>query len=96
MTDFEFDTPPSPGTNRSAKPTECATCGGDKFVVVRLRSPEQTAWMNDHGLKASRDSFHEEMAPCPDCNPIEVIYHLVGGKKFRSMDAAATRQALAQ
>ena len=34
MTDFQFDTPPSPGTNRSAATTECETCGGDRFVPV--------------------------------------------------------------
>ena len=95
-TPFEFDTGTTPGTNRSAPITRCTTCHGDRFVTVRLRSPEQTAWMNEHGIKANPKSFHEEVSPCPDCHPIEVEYYLMGGHRFRSMDAAATRQALAQ
>ena len=34
MADFEFDSPPSPGTNRSAPITDCPTCDGDRFVPV--------------------------------------------------------------
>ena len=96
MTGFEFDDTTAPGTNRSAAPTRCTTCGGDRFVTVRLRSPEQTAWMNHHGIKASRVSFHEETAPCPDCHPIEVTYYRVDGSRFRTMDPAAVRAALTQ
>lgn len=32
MTGFSFDPTPSPGTNRTAPVTDCATCGGDRFV----------------------------------------------------------------
>ena len=82
------------GTNLSAKITNCRTCHGDRFVTVRLRSPEQTAWMNDHKITAPKDRFFEEVAPCPDCNPIVVEYFLTGGSRFRSMDATAAREAL--
>ena len=34
MTGFEFDGPPSPGTNRTAPITDCPTCDGDRFVPV--------------------------------------------------------------
>ena len=95
MSEYVGDTAPGPGTNREAKPTSCVTCGGDRFVTVRLRSPEQTAWMNEHGIKANPKEFYEEVAPCPDCNPQEITYYTVNGR-FRSMDAAATRQALTQ
>jgi hypothetical protein len=86
---------PSPATNQSVPPTDCRTCGGDRFVTVRLRSPETTIWMTEHGLKANPKEFHEEVAPCPDCHPVEVTY-FAGNRRFRSMDASAARQALSQ
>lgn len=95
MTGFEFDSTPGHGTNRAAKPTRCATCEGDRFVVVRLRSPEQTIWMTEHGIKASTTSFNEEVAPCPDCNrSVDVDYFRYDGSKFRGMDPATVRESL--
>jgi hypothetical protein len=99
MTDFGFDEPDqpkSPATNRSAPPTDCRTCGGDRFVTVRLRSPDQTVWMDAHNLRTRPDQFHEEVAPCPDCGPAEILYRRYDGSLFRSMDPAAARQALTQ
>lgn len=90
--EYALDTPAA-GSNRSVPPTRCPTCRGDRFVVVRLRSPEQTIWMREHGRTVPVDSFHEEWAACPDCHPIEISYHY-GGHTFRQMDAAAVRQAL--
>lgn len=72
-------------TNRSVPPSRCATCGGDRWIVVRLRSPETTMWMQDHGIKASTTSFHEETAPCYVCN--RSAYD-----KIRGMDAALAEQ----
>ena len=95
MSASEFESQPGPGTNRTAAVTDCKTCGGDRFVTVRLRSPQQTMWMKERGIKPATDSFHEEMAGCPDCNPVEVTYY-VAGRKFVSMDPAMTRQALNQ
>lgn len=34
MTAFDFDSPPSHGTNRSGPVTDCETCGGDRLVPV--------------------------------------------------------------
>jgi hypothetical protein len=79
-------------TNRHVD-TDCATCGGDRFVTVRLRPQEQTMWMKERGIVPSKDSFHEEVACCPDCNPSDVSY-FTGGRKFRQMDPAAVRDAL--
>lgn len=73
-----IDTPASTGTNRSAPVTDCATCGGDRFITVRLRSPEQTMWMKDRGIQPSTDSFHEEVAPCYTCN--RAAYETLGRK----------------
>lgn len=92
MGPFEFEETKT-GTNRTAPIVDCTTCGGDRFVTARLRSPDQTIWMDEHGLKANPREFHEEVAPCPNCNPTEITYY-AGGKMFRSMDAAATREAL--
>jgi hypothetical protein len=92
---YGFDDGTTPGTNRSAPATSCHTCGGDRFVTVRLRSPEQTAWMQEKGIKPNPKEFYEEVAPCPDCNNQTVEYFTVNGR-FRSMDAAATRQAMTQ
>jgi hypothetical protein len=87
---FEFDKPSETGTNRSLKVTECRTCKGDRFVTVRMRTP-------DGRTPKGRDpSFYEEVAGCPDCNPIHDLDYFPGGKKFRVMDPAAVRQALAQ
>ncbi len=94
MSDYDLGDGVKPGTNRASKPTRCTTCDGDKFVVVRLRSPEQTMLMKEKGITPSRDSFHEEMAPCPSCNPTVIEYWHHDGTRFRSMDAAAAREAL--
>jgi hypothetical protein len=79
-------------TNRHVD-TDCKTCGGDRFVTVRLRPQEQTMWMEEHKISPKQDSRHEEVACCPDCNPLEVSY-FVFGRKFRQMDPAAVRDAL--
>lgn len=88
MDDYGIGKPP-PSTNRSAATTACVTCGGDRFVVVRLRSPVQTMWMWERNIQPAHDSFYEEMAPCPDCN-------LSAYQGLRTMDPAAVRQAIAQ
>lgn len=44
MTGFDFDQPPSPGTNRAAPPSDCATCGGDRLVLVEEREDGTEAW----------------------------------------------------
>lgn len=75
----------SPGANRPIKPSRCDTCGGDKWIVVRLPSPVTTLWMQERGLQASTTSFHEESAPCYVCN--RTAYDSI-----RGMDAALAQQ----
>lgn len=84
---FEFDEKKQ-GTNLGAKITDCRTCGGDRLVTVKLRSPANTD-------RARTDVFYEEMSPCPDCNPIEVSYWVLN-RKFTTLDQATTRRLLAQ
>ena len=62
MSEFEFGQDKKVGTNQHAKPSQCRTCVGDRFVMVRLRSPERSVWMDDHGIPTSNNGFHEELA----------------------------------
>lgn len=86
MSDYELPTP-SPGTNRAAPPTRCRVCGGDRFVTVNLRSPEQTLWMTEHGITANPREFIEEVAPCYECNL--AAYETLRGLR---MDPAKAKQ----
>jgi hypothetical protein len=92
----------NPATNRSAPVRDCQTCGGDRFVTVRLRKPQQTMWMreNQHpkGYQphVHESEMHEEVAACPSCNADMVVEYWIPGHHFRSMDAAQTRQAMNQ
>lgn len=81
------DTPSATGSNRSATVTKCRTCGGDRFVTVSLRSPLNPA---------VKDRFYDEVAPCPSCHPVDVSYFRFDGSRFRMMDPATVRQAIAQ
>ena len=96
MTGFEFEERQDDrkGTNRSAPIKKCDTCGGDRFVTVRLRSTQTSPWMEEHGIRATANAFHEEVAACPKCNHTEVEYFRHGRSKFRMMDPATVRQAL--
>lgn len=58
------------GVNLSAR-SDCVTCGGDHWVIVRYREPQTTVWMSEHPTKYKRhphDKGFEETAPCPVCN----------------------------
>ncbi len=57
------------GTNQHST-SECATCSGDRFVVVALRKPQTTQWMQEHNIVADESQMIEEMAPCPDCGAV--------------------------
>lgn len=81
---FEFEKEQGKGSNRSAKITECLTCRGDRFVTVRTRMSRNPA------------SVYEEVAACPDCHQIEVEFYRQGTSRFRMMDPATVRQAIAQ
>lgn len=60
---------PQRTSNLSVPPTDCSTCGGDRFVVVALRKPKATSWMMERGMEPSQSESFEEYAPCPDCGP---------------------------
>lgn len=94
MGEFEFDEPKGKGSNRTGTVTQCRTCGGDRFVTVRLRRPDQTSWMDDHERVASSRSYHEEVAPCPDCNHTEIEFYRHNRTRFVVMDPALVRQSI--
>lgn len=50
MTDFEFYSVPTPGSNRSAAITNCETCGGDRLIPVNPDDP--------HGAYAKCPACH--------------------------------------
>lgn len=101
MSPFDMDEV-NPATNRSAPVRDCSTCGGDRYVTVRLRKPQQTMWMSEnqhpkgHQPHVHESEMFEEVAPCPACNAEMVVEYWIPGHHFRSMDAAQTRQAMAQ
>ena len=63
MTGFQFETGPQEGTNRAAAITECATCGGDRFVPVEVTVDGIPAvWDGSDG------GYTEAYMRCPTCN----------------------------
>lgn len=60
----------------------CPTCGGDKIVVVRLRSSE------------NERAPYEECAPCPDCNPIVVSWWRQNGEHRQTPNPSEVRRLL--
>jgi len=70
-----------PATNQAATTNQlCQTCGGDRFVPYSTR-------------KEGTDEV-EEMAPCPDCNPIEVWTRRDDGTAARTPDPDRVRERL--
>lgn len=83
--------------NQAARYEACATCQGDRFVVVSLRKPVTTAWMEEHGVLADESQMIEEMAPCPDCNPnVNTSFHRPDGTQFRGPDPARVREMMSR
>lgn len=96
-----FGDGPTSGTNRSAPIHDCKTCGGDRFVTVRLRSPEITHWMSERmegkgAIRPRKDEFHEEVAPCPDCATGITYDYWTVGKRTQSPDSAWVREQMAR
>jgi hypothetical protein len=80
-----------------ARFAECETCNGNRFVVVYLRKPVTTKWMEEHGIQADEEAMIEEMAPCPDCNAdANTAFRRPDGTETRTMDPARVRELLAQ
>jgi hypothetical protein len=84
------------GTNLAPRLEPCATCNGDKFVLVSLRPPVQSAWMTEHGITASKEGI-EEMAPCPDCNAeADTSFWRTDGTKASGLDPARVREMMSR
>lgn len=74
----------------------CSTCGGNLFVVVYLRKPVTTDWMQKHGIEASETEMYEEVAPCPECNGgANTAFRRPDGTEAVSPDPAWVRQVIA-
>jgi hypothetical protein len=88
---------PATQTNVSAAFTNCATCGGDRLVVVALRKPQQSAWMRERGIEPDETEMIEEMAPCPDCNAgTDTSFRRGDGSLARALDPAKVREMMAR
>lgn len=82
------------GTNLTAY-KECATCGGDRFVVVATRKPQQSEWMRERNISPDETELIEEMAPCPDCNlAVDASFHRYDGPKIVPPDPAKVREMM--
>jgi hypothetical protein len=68
-------------TNASVE-TSCGTCHGDRFVTFATRTDGKAEV--------------EEVAPCPDCNPIEVSFWRVDGSRVNAPDPHRVRERLAR
>ena len=82
------------GTNLHADATACATCGGNRSVVVSTRPAKQSAWMREQGIEFPAGAELEEMAPCPECSSVEVSFWRFDGSKFVGPDPARVREML--
>jgi hypothetical protein len=74
-------------TYTETKPSECATCGGDKLVVYSTRPAPDGS--DDHV------HVYEEFAPCPDCNSgASVGFWRADGSRFNAPDPGLVRRRL--
>ena len=85
---------PRRATNLNAPATTCATCGGDRFVVVATRPVTASVWMKEHGIEPPEGAVEEEWAPCPDCSPQDVSFYRHDGSRFVTPDAAKVREMM--
>lgn len=84
--------------NASLPPAEsCPTCSGDLFVLVSMRKPTRTQWMEDQGIDVpASGSMMEEYAPCPDCNPdCNTSFPRHNGTVFHGPDTGLVRERMA-
>lgn len=95
MTGFELDAEKSKAVNRSASPTDCETCGGDRFVVYATRPVVASVWMRERGIVPAADATIDEVAGCPDCSTLDTSY-VTGGRRTRPPDPAQVRERLRQ
>jgi hypothetical protein len=90
--DAEAERPTVGRTNQQAAPTDCATCGGDRFVVYQTRPAQQSAWMREKGIVPKGEI--EEYAACPDCNADTDVSYWLMGRKVTPPDPAQVRARL--
>ncbi len=92
MSDF-FDKPKVAGSNLHGKANDCRTCGGDKLVVVAIRSAVQSSWMKKRGIKIPQTEGMEEWAPCPDCDTgANPSFFRADGSQARALDPGKVRE----
>lgn len=94
MSGFEFDKPKNAGANLHRDVT-CKTCGGDRFVVVATRKPQQSVWMRERGIEPRSDLPIEEYAACPSCNTSDTSFWRSDGTPAAALDPAKVRQLMA-
>lgn len=87
--------PATKGINQYAAPTQCETCGGDRFVVVATRPVKQSTWMKERGIVPPEDAATEEYAPCPACSPhLDTTFYRHDGTPVRPPDSARVREMM--
>lgn len=74
--------------------TDCSTCGGDRFVLVRMRTPTRSVWMEEHGIEPNEDAGYEEYAACPDCNLADTSHWSADGTRAAALDPAKVRELI--
>lgn len=72
----------------------CATCKGDRFVLVATRPAAQTDWMQKRGFEPQSPGM-EEYAPCPECNAsADTSFYRHDNTEFRAPDPATVRRLM--
>lgn len=82
------------GANVYAEPTECATCGGIRFVLVARRPAKQSVWMKQRGIEIPDAPGAEEYAPCPDCNQQDASFRRADGTLSASPNPSLVRDRM--
>lgn len=81
-------------TNQSVT-TQCAVCGGDRFVLVSKRPVTASQWQREHGIVPPADATEDEYAPCPECaSTVDASFFRHDGTKFVPPDPARTREMM--
>jgi len=81
----------------STKSAECATCGGDWFVVVATRKPMMSPLLLERGVKPVVGELFEEVAPCPDCGQgIDTTRRAANGRLIECPDPVRVREMMSR
>jgi hypothetical protein len=90
----EANRKPAVASNQNAAATRCATCGGDRFVLVSRRPAVQSQWMKEKGIEVPESEGFEEYAACPDCNTTDTTFHRHDGSVARALDPGKVREMM--